>query len=222
MLSATNAEEIIQRLVEHARRLFRNWDPEADDESTRMMERLVTPALIENHLVDKVLAIPGRKIIIAGIFPELRPESRPATMSRQPFEQTVNELTQYAEGLYERLEQEIGGDEMRLRERRIMLSAIDRSWMNHLTEMDQLRQGIGLRSVGQEQPLVVYKREGHASFEALLARIQHDVAHSIYHVGIAKETAQKKKEAVPVGPKVGRNAPCPCGSGKKYKHCCGK
>jgi preprotein translocase subunit SecA len=222
MLSATNAEEIIQRLVEHARRLFRNWDPEADDESTRMMEHLVIPALIENHLVDKVLAIPGRKIIIAGIFPELRPESRPATMSRQPFEQTVNELTQYAEGLYERLEQEIGGDEMRLRERRIMLSAIDRSWMNHLTEMDQLRQGIGLRSVGQEQPLVVYKREGHASFEALLARIQHDVAHSIYHVGIAKETAQKKKEAVPVGPKVGRNAPCPCGSGKKYKHCCGK
>jgi preprotein translocase subunit SecA len=222
MLSATNAEEIIQRLVEHARRLFRNWDPEADDESTWMMEHLVIPALIENHLVDKVLAIPGRKIIIAGIFPELRPESRPATMSRQPFEQTVNELTQYAEGLYERLEQEIGGDEMRLRERRIMLSAIDRSWMNHLTEMDQLRQGIGLRSVGQEQPLVVYKREGHASFEALLARIQHDVAHSIYHVGIAKETAQKKKEAVPVGPKVGRNAPCPCGSGKKYKHCCGK
>ena len=222
ILSATNAEEIIQRLVEHARRLFRNWDPEADDESTWMMEHLVIPALIENHLVDKVLAIPGRKIIIAGIFPELRPESRPATMSRQPFEQTVNELTQYAEGLYERLEQEIGGDEMRLRERRIMLSAIDRSWMNHLTEMDQLRQGIGLRSVGQEQPLVVYKREGHASFEALLARIQHDVAHSIYHVGIAKETAQKKKEAVPVGPKVGRNAPCPCGSGKKYKHCCGK
>jgi preprotein translocase subunit SecA len=104
--------------------------------------------------------------------------------------------------------------------------------------MDHLRQGIGLRAAGQQQPLVVYKREGHAYFEALLASIQHDVAHSIYHVGIAKEAPQKKKEAVPVGKKVerevgrevghkvghkvGRNDPCPCGSGKKYKHCCGK
>jgi preprotein translocase subunit SecA len=93
--------------------------------------------------------------------------------------------------------------------------------MYHLTDMEHLRQGISLRSIGQEQPLVVYKREGHASFEALLASIQHDVAHSIYRVGIAKGTP-KKKEAVPVGKKVGRNDPCPCGSGRKYKHCCGK
>jgi preprotein translocase subunit SecA len=102
-----------------------------------------------------------------------------------------------------------------------MLRVIDRLWMEHLTAMEHLREGIGLRAVGQEQPLVVYKREGHAFFEALLASIQHDVAHSIYHVGIAKE-APKKKEAVPVGKKVGRNDLCPCGSGKKYKHCCGK
>ncbi|HXZ29721.1 MAG TPA: SEC-C metal-binding domain-containing protein, partial [Dehalococcoidia bacterium] len=80
----------------------------------------------------------------------------------------------------------------------------------------------GLHAVGQQEPLVVYKKEGHAYFEALLASIQHEVAHSIYHVGIAKEAPQKKKEAVPVGKKVGRNDPCPCGSGKKYKHCCGK
>jgi preprotein translocase subunit SecA len=93
--------------------------------------------------------------------------------------------------------------------------------MHHLTDMEHLRQGISLRSVGHEQPLVVYKREGHASFEALLASIQHDVARSIYRVGISKEVP-KKKEAVPVGKKVGRNVPCPCGSGKKYKHCCGK
>jgi preprotein translocase subunit SecA len=103
-----------------------------------------------------------------------------------------------------------------------MLWAIDRSWMNHLTEMDRLRQGIGLRAVGQEQPLVVYKREGHAYFEALLANIRHDVARTIYHVGLAKEAPQKKKEVVPVGRRVGRNDLCPCGSGKKYKHCCGK
>ena len=115
----------------------------------------------------------------------------------------------------------LGSENMRMLERLVMLRVIDRLWMDHLTDMDHLRQGIGLRAVGQEQPLMVYKREGHASFEALLASIQHDVAHSIYRVGIAKETP-KKKEAVMAGKRVGRNDPCPCGSGKKYKHCCGK
>jgi preprotein translocase subunit SecA len=222
MSSGLSAEEIVQRLVEHARRLFKQWDPEANDESTRLVERLVMPALIQNHLTDQILDVPGRKIIIPGIFPELPPQFKLATLSRQPFEQTVDELTHHAEDLYERLEQEVGVDDMRRREREVMLWAIDRSWMNHLTEMDRLRQGIGLRAVGQEQPLVVYKREGHAYFEALLANIRHDVARTIYHVGLAKEATRKKKEAVPVGRRVGRNDLCPCGSGKKYKHCCGK
>jgi len=222
MSSGLSAEEIVQRLVEHARRLFKQWDPEANDESTRLVEHLVMPALIQNHLTDQILDVPGRKIIIPGIFPELPPQFKLATLSRQPFEQTVDELTHHAEDLYERLEQEVGVDDMRRREREVMLWAIDRSWMNHLTEMDRLRQGIGLRAVGQEQPLVVYKREGHAYFEALLANIRHDVARTIYHVGLAKEAPQKKKEAVPVGRRVGRNDLCPCGSGKKYKHCCGK
>ena len=222
MSSGLSAEEIVQRLVEHARRLFKQWDPEANDESTRLVEHLVMPALIQNHLTDQLLDVPGRKIIIPGIFPELPPQFKLATLSRQPFEQTVDELTHHAEDLYERLEQEVGVDDMRRREREVMLWAIDRSWMNHLTEMDRLRQGIGLRAVGQEQPLVVYKREGHAYFEALLANIRHDVARTIYRVGLAKEAPQKKKEGVPVGRRVGRNDLCPCGSGKKYKHCCGK
>jgi preprotein translocase subunit SecA len=222
MSSGLSAEEIVQRLVEHARRLFKQWDPEANDESTRLVEHLVMPALIQNHLTDQILDVPGRKIIIPGIFPELPPQFKLATLSRQPFEQTVDELTHHAEDLYERLEQEVGVDDMRRREREVMLWAIDRSWMNHLTEMDRLRQGIGLRAVGQEQPLVVYKREGHAYFEALLANIRHDVARTIYHVGLAKEAPKKKKEAVSVGRRVGRNDLCPCGSGKKYKHCCGK
>jgi len=222
MSSGLSAEEIVQRLVGHARRLFKQWDPEANDESTRLVEHLVMPALIQNHLTDQILDVPGRKIIIPGIFPELPPQFKLATLSRQPFEQTVDELTHHAEDLYERLEQEVGVGDMRRREREVMLWAIDRSWMNHLTEMDRLRQGIGLRAVGQEQPLVVYKREGHAYFEALLANIRHDVARTIYRVGLAKEAPQKKKEVVPVGRRVGRNDLCPCGSGKKYKHCCGK
>jgi len=130
-------------------------------------------------------------------------------------------LIDHAGAFYESLEQEVGQDNMRLHERRAMLVAVDRSWMQHLTKMDELRQGIGLRSVGQEQPLVVYKREGHALFEALLATIQYDVTRSIYHVRMSRE-APPRKEAVAVGAKVGRNEPCPCDSGKKYKHCCGK
>jgi len=158
---------------------------------------------------------------ISTIFP-LPPQFRSDGLSELSDKQIAEKLTDYAIELYNQREQELGPDNMRIVERLVMLRVIDRLWMDHLTAMDELRQGIGLRSVGQEQPLMVYKREGHASFEALLAGIQHDVVHSIYHVGIAKETPQKKKEAVPVGKKVGRNDPCPCGSGKKYKHCCGK
>ncbi|TEU15958.1 MAG: preprotein translocase subunit SecA [Dehalococcoidia bacterium] len=157
---------------------------------------------------------------ISTIFP-LPPQFRSDGFSELNDKQITEKLTDYAIELYNQREQELGPDNMRIAERLVMLRVIDLLWKDHLTDMDHLRQGISLRAVGQEQPLMVYKREGHASFEALLASIQHDVAHSIYRVGIAKE-APKKKEAVPVGKKVGRNDPCPCGSGRKYKHCCGK
>ncbi len=135
--------------------------------------------------------------------------------------QIADRLNDYAVQLYDQREQELGADNMRIAERLVMLRVIDRLWMEHLTHMENMRQGIGLRSVGQQQPLIVYKKEGHALFEALLAGIQHDVARTIYRVGVAQQPAQKR-EAVPVGKKAGRNEPCPCGSGKKYKHCCGK
>jgi preprotein translocase subunit SecA len=157
---------------------------------------------------------------VSAIFP-LPPQFSSDGLSKLNDKQIAEKLTECAIELYNQREQELGPDNMRIAERLVMLRVIDRLWMYHLTDMEHLRQGIGLRAVGHEQPLVVYKREGHASFEALLAGIQHDVAHSIYRVGIAKE-APKKKEVVMAGKKVGRNDPCPCGSGKKYKHCCGK
>jgi preprotein translocase subunit SecA len=158
---------------------------------------------------------------VSTIFP-LPPQFRSNGLSELSDKQIAEKLTDYVTELYNQREQELSPENMRIAERLVMLRVVDRLWMEHLTAMDHLRQGIGLRAVGQEQPLVVYKREGHAYFEALLASIQHDVAHSIFHVGLAKEAPQKKKEAVPVGKRVGRNDPCPCGSGKKYKHCCGK
>jgi len=157
---------------------------------------------------------------ISTIFP-LPPQMESDGLSELSAGQIIEKFSNYALELYSQKEQEIGPDNMRMAERLVMLRVIDSLWMNHLTAMEHMRLGIGLRAVAQQDPLVVYKKEGHVLFDALLASIQHDVARRIYHVGIARE-APRKKEAVMAGSKVGRNDPCPCGSGKKYKHCCGK
>lgn len=136
-------------------------------------------------------------------------------------QELVQELTNYAASFYEEREMELGAENMRVAERLVMLRVIDRLWMEHLTAMDHMRLGIGLRAVGQQKPLDVYKREGHIYFDTLLAGIQHDVSASIFHIGLKREKPPKKTPVF-TGKKVGRNDPCPCGSGKKYKHCCGK
>jgi len=145
-----------------------------------------------------------------------------AQQSQIDGKEITEKLTNYAVGLYEQKEKEIGSENMRLIERVVMLRVIDKLWMEHLTAMEDMRQGIGLRAVGQQDPLVVYKREGRALFDGLLASIQHDVARNIYRVNLVKKEPPRKKQAVIAGKKVGRNDPCPCGSGKKYKHCCGR
>ena len=145
-----------------------------------------------------------------------------AQQSQIDGKEITEKLTNYAVGLYEQKEKEIGSENMRLIERVVMLRVIDKLWMEHLTAMEDMRQGIGLRAVGQQDPLMVYKREGRALFDGLLASIQHDVARNIYHVNLVKKEPPRQKQAVIAGKKVGRNDPCPCGSGKKYKHCCGR
>jgi len=144
-----------------------------------------------------------------------------AQQSQIDGKEIAEKLTNYAVGLYEQKEKEIGSENMRLIERVVMLRVIDKLWMEHLTAMEDMRQGIGLRAVGQQDPLVVYKREGRALFDGLLSSIQHDVARNIYRVNLVKKEPPRKKQAVIAGKKVGRNDPCPCGSGKKYKYCCG-
>lgn len=133
----------------------------------------------------------------------------------------VKIINRYAVDLYNQREQELSSVNMRVAERLVMLRVIDRLWIEHLTAMDHMRLGIGLRAVAQQKPLDVYKREGQVYFDTLLTGIRHDVACSIYHVGIRKETPRKQKVVI-AGKKVGRNDLCPCGSGKKYKYCCGK
>jgi preprotein translocase subunit SecA len=121
-------------------------------------------------------------------------------------------------------------------DRQVMLSVIDNLWVRHLTDLDNLREGIGLRAYGQQDPLVAYKKEAHEMYQDLLATIQHDIVHRIFRpVGIKIQRPRPVREmrtnleggGAPrpvrtVDKKVGRNDPCPCGSGKKYKHCHGR
>ena len=174
------------------------------------------------------------------IFPlpsELDSEEKLVLLSR---DEILEELTKHAEEMYEAREVQLEPENMRTLERLLMLRTVDVAWVQHLTTMDDLRQGIGLHAYGQRDPLVMYKTEGSRLFQGLLDRIQHDVVHSIFQVSLGPAAGSRRadsrpkaspmaaasgrqREAVAVGGrnKIGRNEPCPCGSGKKYKRCHG-
>ena len=182
--------------------------------------------LVAAHADSEKADVEGLLEDVGRILP-LSPELNGDSLSHKRPEEIESILVDYACSLYEKKEQEIGPPNMRVLERLVMLRALDNLWMEHLTMMDHMRQGIGLQAVGHSDPLVAYKTEGHALFQSLLANIQHDVVKTIYHVDIVKKEAApqgtgNKREAVAVDRKVGRNDPCPCGSGKKYKRCCGR
>ena len=128
-------------------------------------------------------------------------------------------------------------EQLREVERVILLKVIDARWMDHIDDMDQLRQGIGLQAYGQRDPLVEYKMSGYDMFEEMINSIQEDTVRLLFHVRVeqkvereqvAKVTGTNKDETAQGVPKkraaakVYPNDPCPCGSGKKYKQCCGR
>ncbi len=147
-------------------------------------------------------------------------------------------LKEQAVKAYEMKEAEFPEPEaVRELERVILLKVIDRKWMDHIDDMDQLRQGIGLQAFGQRDPLVEYKMSGYDMFDGMIANIQEDTVRLLLHVRIeqkvereqvAKVTGTNRDDSGPRGPKKRENAkvypndPCPCGSGKKYKQCCGR
>lgn len=147
-------------------------------------------------------------------------------------------LKEQAVKLYEAKESEFPEPEaVRELERVVLLKVIDRKWMDHIDDMDQLRQGIGLQAYGQRDPLVEYKMAGYDMFDDMISNIQEDTVRLLFHVRIeqkvereqvAKVTGTNRDESAQRGPKkreaakVYPNDPCPCGSGKKYKQCCGR
>lgn len=176
--------------------------------------------------------------------------AKPADFRNKRREEIEDMLLEIVERSYEAKEQEIGPDLMREIERHVALDLINRKWIDHLDAMDFLREGIGLRGYAQRDPLIEYKKEAYELFQAMLTSLQDDMVRIMYRVqtqapprrrrpvfenmtefsaqgpqgmgGSGSPSAQQK--AVPVGSrksnKIGRNDPCPCGSGKKYKKCC--
>ncbi|MGB7861092.1 MAG: SEC-C metal-binding domain-containing protein, partial [Acidimicrobiia bacterium] len=133
---------------------------------------------------------------------------------------------------YDEREDELGSDMLKRVEKSVMLSVIDNKWREHLSEMDYLRAGIGLRAMGQRDPLTEYQREAFDMFADLVESVKRDAVRYLFHVEVTQPATQPKRvEAAPAGvtrstepvtsDKVGRNDPCPCGSGKKYKRCHG-
>ena len=167
--------------------------------------------------------IPLQKIEVSG------------KMKKNELKQTLKEQ---AVKLYEMKEAEFPEPEqIRELERVILLKVIDRKWMDHIDDMDQLRQGIGLQAYGQKDPLVEYKMSAYEMFDAMSAAIQEDTLKLLYHVSleqkvereeVAKVTGTNKDDSMQNAPqkreekKIYPNDPCPCGSGKKYKQCCGR
>ena len=163
-------------------------------------------------------------------------------------EKIAEHLKEEALNIYKQKEEEITSDQMRELERVVMLKVVDEKWMNHIDSMDELKNGIGLRAYGQKDPVVQYRLEGFDMFDEMINDIKFDVTKILMH--IRQQGEVKRQETVKItgealeaihsvdggskigtdvdrtvrneGPKVGRNDPCPCGSGKKYKNCHGK
>jgi preprotein translocase subunit SecA len=196
-------------------------------------------SIVDRHLPEKGDEIDYDGIYSAyvGTFPDV--EIKVDDIYGLPREEIIDVLITDADRAYETVEGRFEPGLMRTVERHILLAVIDRLWVEHLTQMDDLREGVGLQAYGQKDPLVVYKTEGYRMFQTLLDHIQHDVVHTIYRVQpvVAQQPVRTRvtEEATMTnapggdgngkGPhrkrKIGANDPCPCGSGKKYKKCHG-
>ncbi len=200
-------------------------------------------ALISTHLLGREHEgwdVDGLLAELNAIFPaprELDTEEKALAFSKS---QIQERLVEAAHDVYSQRETVLGENDMRTLERLLMLRTSDVHWVQHLTTMDNLRQGIGLHAYGQRDPLVMYKSEGSRMFQQLQDRMRQDIVHTVFNSSLGPPkggsrgaprdrpdnpspmqaaSGRQKGNGVMGGRKVGRNDPCPCGSGKKYKRC---
>ena len=167
-----------------------------------------------------------------GVITYIGPEEQQA-------EEVIDAFTAAAADFYEKKEQEFTSPVMREVERVVLLRVVDEYWMDHIDAMTDLRQGIGLRAYAQTDPIIAYKKESLEMFEEMISAIQEETVRRLYSVRLRKNEEVKRERVAKttsesVGgdgtvkkqprkvKKIGRNEPCPCGSGKKYKNCCGR
>ncbi len=188
---------------------------------------------------DQDFDVEGLIKALSSVFPlpsDYEPDVRDA-------DTLMEDLIALMEEAYAAKEDELGDERMRQLERLVMLDIIDKLWVEYLTAIEDLRVGIGLQAYGQRDPLVAFKTEGYRMFQQLQRNIMHDIAHTIFRVTLVQqlpqsavfanattnraaddETSQRSRAKASAGgsaPKIGRNAPCPQGTGRKMKHCCG-
>ena len=196
---------------------------------------IVASRMSDTHGLD--WDIPAMLVDINAIFPLPRTFDVDSLAEKRPKE-IEEELIAEAEALYDEKEKEIGAERMRTLERLVMLQVIDRLWVEHLTAMEHMRLQAGWQTLRQTRSVDAYKSSGYEQFQMLLETIRHDIARTVFHVKLGERAPVKEqspmakanlgskgndKLAKPTGSKkIGRNDPCPCGSGKKYKHCCGR
>jgi preprotein translocase subunit SecA len=199
------------------------------DDIHGLVAQHATGSIDDYDLSGLMIAARGLIPLPASLTPDNWRDLKPDEIEEQ--------LAGYAEQAYTEKEKQLG-DLMPQAERMTLLRAVDNHWVRHLTDLDALREGIGLRAYGQQNPVVAYKREAAETYDAMLASIRSQVARDIYRVQPAQSapTPQPKRLSTNASGSsgkgrqpvrkvadevVGRNDPCPCGSGKKYKHCHG-
>lgn len=225
-----------------------------------MLDEVIDPVTIASRFAEEwdIDAVnSGLKKISPKFVPLSYTEEELAQLDADSFKQSIYDMF---EKLYQDKEAEIGAEKMREIERMILIRVVDNKWMDHIDAMDQLKSGIGLRALGQQDPAAAYAQEGFDMFELMIQSIKEDTVKFCYNVTIATGTERKdimgtgqerkddfvdddpvqpgqtmpsqqqvpdreRKKPEPYRrqqPKVGRNDPCPCGSNKKYKNCCGR
>ena len=191
---------------------------------------------VEAYTEDKKIDYAGLKHYLYGAFmpaESLEIEGLDALAGQE----LIDKIYEIAQAIYQEKEDIITPERMREIERIILLKCVDNHWIDHIDAMDQLRQGIGLRALGQQDPVIAYKMEGFDMFDEMVDQIRHDTVRYLFGITIEQQPKERKqvvdvdnissstddvKKPVVKEQKIGRNDPCPCGSGKKYKNCCGR
>jgi preprotein translocase subunit SecA len=216
------------------------------DNIMNMLQGVIGRA-VDTHITDENAPeewdITGLNKELFPIFHENFLDFSPETLETITKQEIKEKLYDEAAGKYYTRELEIQSERMREIERVVMMSSVDKRWMDHIDEMDQMRQGISLRSIAQRDPLVEYKFASYDMFEDMSNNIQRDTIFALFNVSVSPQQEPEMKQSVDMdkistnssekGPqvkkptrrteeKIGRNDPCPCGSGRKYKQCCMK